>query len=70
VHDGDCAIRDPLHVLFFQFSMCRSPLVVMLWHHLTHASLLIERCGRVGVVDGVAKVGQAGDHVSGVDCEA
>ncbi len=31
--------------------------------------IVVERCGRVSVVDGVAEVGQAGDHVSGVDRE-
>jgi hypothetical protein len=36
----------------------------------TRTVIVVERCGRVGVVDGVAEFGQAIDHVSGVDCEA
>ncbi len=36
----------------------------------TRLVAVVERCGRVGIMDGVAEFRQTGDHVSGVDCEA
>ncbi len=36
----------------------------------THIVIVVERCGRVGIMNGVAEFGQAGDHVSDVDREA
>ncbi len=38
--------------------------------HDTHIVIVVERCGRVGIMDGVAEFGQAGDHVSDVGHEA
>jgi hypothetical protein len=70
VHDCDCAIRDPFRCRVFRFF---NVLVAFSGHivapHDTRVIILVERCGRIRIVDGVAGFGQAGDHVIGVDCE-
>jgi hypothetical protein len=69
--DGDYAVDNPfpcgvLAILNVAVAFC---------HHVVaplHAGIvvIVERSRRVGVMDGVAKVQETGDHISDVDSEA
>ena len=71
VSDGDCAIGNPflcgvLAILDVAVAFCChvvAPLDAGIF-------VIVERSRRLGVMDGVAKVRETGDHISGVDSEA
>jgi hypothetical protein len=71
VHDCDCAVSNPFMCRVFKIF---NVLVAFGGHIValldTCVIIIVERCWRVGIVYGVAKFEQAGDHVSGVDHEA
>jgi hypothetical protein len=71
VSDGDCAISDPfpcgdLAILDVAVAFC--------YHVVAPLDagiiVIVERSMRLGVMDGVAKVRETGDHISGADSEA
>ncbi len=73
VCDCDCAVQDPFTCCIF--TIFNVLVLVAFCGHIvspldTHVVIVVERCGRVGIMYGVAEFGQAKDHVSGVDCEA
>jgi hypothetical protein len=70
VSDGDCAIGDQFPCGVF---VILNVAVAFCGHVVAPLDagivVIVERSRRLGVMDGVAKVRETGDHISGVDSE-